>query len=151
MTKYIDADALSRWIKAQCNPYGEPTLNYETSIEILSFIDRMPADVEPPGKWVSVDERLPKPERKYSWEPCLVTVLRSHFPTSSYDPCDAPYTEQLVTTAMYDAIQKIWHLDCDEQLNALMSIDDSPLNGDYVTHWMPLPEPPAMGENTNDT
>lgn len=90
--------------------------------------------------WVSVEERLP--ENSECWETYIVTVNRSHWPTSSYDSCDAPYDETFVSTAKYDSKQKIWHLDWDEQLNALIDIENAPLNGDYVTHWMPLPEPP---------
>lgn len=92
------------------------------------------------SEWISVRERLPESSER--WEHFNVTVMRSHFPTSSYDLCDAPYDEVFVTTADYDSKQKIWHLPWDEQLNALIDIDDAPLNGDFVTHWMPLPEPP---------
>lgn len=92
------------------------------------------------SEWISVKDRMP--ERSAQWERYIVTVLRSHYPRSSYDICDAPYDEEFVTTAAYDSAQKIWHLDWNEQLNALIDIEDAPLNGDYVTHWMPLPEPP---------
>ena len=88
--------------------------------------------------WISVEDRLP--EEKFG--EVLVAVSRSHWPTSSYDIVDAPYDETLVMPAMYDSQQKIWYLDCDEHLNELIDIQDAPLNGDYVTHWMPMPEPP---------
>lgn len=94
----------------------------------------------PPNEWVSVEERLP--ENSERWETYIVTVNRSHWPTSSYDPCDAPYDEELVVSAQYDSKQKIWHLPWDEQLNALIQADDAPINGDFVTHWMPMPAPP---------
>lgn len=111
-------------------------------------IEEAPA-VEPVCRWISVKDRLPDREKDLeSWGKYNVVVLRSHWPTSTYDICDSPYDETFVTTASYDGAQKIWHLDWDEQLNALIDIEDSPLNGDYVTHWMPLPEPPK--ENDND-
>lgn len=92
-------------------------------------------------RWFSVEgDGLPK--WKEQWERALVNVRRSHFPTSSYDFINEPYDEEFVMSAMYDSQQKIWHLDCGEQLNALLDIEDAPLNSDYVTHWMPLPEPP---------
>lgn len=100
---------------------------------------------EPLTEWVSVEERLP--ENSECWETYIVIVNRSHWPTSSYDPCDAPYDETLVSTAKYDSKQKIWHIDWDEQLNALIDIENAPLNGDYVTHWMPLPAPPDKDNN----
>lgn len=93
-------------------------------------------------EWISVKDRLP--DRSEQWDRYIVVILRSHYPTSSYDLCDSPYDEEFVTTAVYDSVQKIWHLDCDEELNAI--IEDAPLNGDFVTHWMPLPEPPKEGE-----
>ena len=94
-------------------------------------------------EWIPVTERLPGREGKLEpWKAYNVVVLRSHWPTSSYDLCDAPYDEKIVTTARYDSEQKIWHLDWGAQLNALIDIEDSPLNGDFVTHWMPLPQPP---------
>lgn len=91
-------------------------------------------------EWISVKDRLP--ERCDGFDRYIVTVLRSHWPTSTYDSCDSPYDEEFVITALYDSNQKIWHLDCDECINALIDIEDAPLNGDIVTHWMSLPQPP---------
>lgn len=88
-------------------------------------------------EWISVEDRLPTISEHY-----IITVSRSHYPTSTYDVCDSPYDEEFVRTAYYDSIQKIWCLDCDEYINALLAIYNAPLNGDIVTHWMPLPELP---------
>ena len=132
MSKTIDADALANRLIE---------LGFYPAI-VKRAIEEAPV-VEPDCKWNSVKDRLPdrekvlEPSKKYN-----VVVLRSHWPTSTYDICDSPYDETFVTTASYDGAQKIWHLDWGEQLNALIDIEDSPLNGDYVTHWTPLPEPP---------
>lgn len=91
--------------------------------------------------WIPCSERLPECENKYGWVSCIVSVIRSHYPTSTYDICDSPYDENIVMHANYHVSQKIWHLECDEQLNALMDIEDAPLNGDYVIAWQPLPQP----------
>ena len=108
-----------------------------------NFADHLVANGVTVQQWIPVTERLPgREEKSEPWKKYNVVVLRSHWPTSSYDMCDAPYDEKIVTTASYDSEQKIWHLDWGAQLNALIDIEDSPLNGDYVTHWMPLPEPP---------
>lgn len=92
------------------------------------------------SEWISVKEQLPI--QKGGYEKYIVAVMRSHWPTSTYDCCEAPYDEEFVATAFYDSNQKIWHLDYDEYLNALFDIESAPLNGDFVTHWMPLPDPP---------
>lgn len=92
--------------------------------------------------WVSVNDKLPKQEKE-NYSEYLVVVVRSYWPTSSYDPIDSPYEEEYTTVAMYDSVQKLWHLERSEVvLNALLTVDDAPVNGEYITHWMPLPEPP---------
>lgn len=94
------------------------------------------------NKWISVEDDLPK-RSEYNFEEYIVTVCRSHWPTSSFDPVDAPYSEEYTTAARYDYDQKVWHLERGEVvLNALLKPEDAPLNGEIVTHWMPLPEPP---------
>lgn len=92
-------------------------------------------------EWVNVKDNLPPNTEQ--WKEYIVCVERSCYPTSSYDVIDSPYSEEIVVTARYDSQQKIWHLCWDEQLNALLDIEDGPLNGNYVTHWMPLPEVPS--------
>ena len=91
--------------------------------------------------WIPCSERLPERENKYGWVSCIVSVIRTHYPTSTYDICDSPYDENIVMHAYYDVSQKIWHLECDEQLNALIDIEDAPLNSDHVIAWQPLPDP----------
>jgi len=98
--------------------------------ECIKVIQDLPED----EGWISVKDRLPEPDERF--EDYNVKVSRSHFPTSSYDPVDAPYEEEYITTALFDGDQKIWHLlRIDEMLNALIMPEDSPLNGDVVTHW----------------
>lgn len=43
MDDTISRQAAIRWIKAECNPYGKPTLDYETSCRIMEHLDRMPS------------------------------------------------------------------------------------------------------------
>ena len=43
MNDSISRQAAIRWIKAECNPYGKPTLDYETSCRIMEHLDRMPS------------------------------------------------------------------------------------------------------------
>ena len=140
MSRMIDADAmLSELRPVSFEAEHSVVLLSDVSKMMREWIERQPT-LTPPNEWVSVEERLP--ENSERWETYIVTVNRSHWPTSSYDPCDAPYDEELVVSAQYDSKQKIWHLPWDEQLNALIQADDAPINGDFVTHWMPLPAPP---------
>lgn len=135
MARAIDADRLLKMMS-----HWKPYMDMD---KVRKAVQNMPT-LTPPNEWVSVEERLP--EDSECWRTYIVTVNRSHWPISSYDICDAPYDEQLVASAQYDSKQKIWHLPWDEQLNALIQADDAPLNGDFVTHWMPLPEMPKEDE-----
>ena len=39
----ISREALKRVIKIECNPYGAPTIDYESGKRVLTLIDRTPA------------------------------------------------------------------------------------------------------------
>lgn len=94
-------------------------------------------------QWKSVEGGNLPHNKGEGWGKYIVAITRINWPTSTYDFCDSPYSEDFMATALYDADQKIWHIDgCDEQLNALIDIDDAPLNSDFVTHWMEMPAPP---------
>lgn len=138
-------DRLSEW-QYSYTAYLEKDLAHVLGNAIDAIETLMPE--RDADRWISVEEGLPK--QKDDFERYNVTVMRSHFPTSTYDICDSPYDEEFVTTASYDSSQKIWHLDCDECLNALIGIEDAPLNGDFVTHWKPLPAPPACKETEGE-
>lgn len=58
MDDLISRQAAIRWIKAECNPYGKPTLDYETSCRIMEYLDRMPtAQLErKKGKWLDIGD-----------------------------------------------------------------------------------------------
>lgn len=124
-------------------PNAKMSLIYEVQINAyknaISIVKQLAEEYN--GGWIPCSERLPECENKYGWVSCIVSVIRSHYPTSSYDICDSPYDENIVMHANYHVSQKIWHLECDEQLNALIDIEDAPLNGDYVLAWQPLPAP----------
>lgn len=32
-----------QWVKAECNPYGQPTLDYESGIKVIEHLERMPS------------------------------------------------------------------------------------------------------------
>lgn len=46
MARYIDADKLYTRVKEKTNPYGKPTLDYESGVKVLDMIKEAPtADV----------------------------------------------------------------------------------------------------------
>ena len=38
----IDADALHRKVKMETNPYGKPTIDYDSGVKVLEWIDKAP-------------------------------------------------------------------------------------------------------------
>lgn len=38
----IDADKFKNAIKAECNPYGKPTISYEDGCKVMEMIDQQP-------------------------------------------------------------------------------------------------------------
>ena len=43
MTDYISrADAI-RWVKTECNPYGKPTLDYDSGLKVIEHLAKMPS------------------------------------------------------------------------------------------------------------
>ena len=40
--RLIDADALHRKVKTETNPYGKPTIDYDSGVKVLGWIDKAP-------------------------------------------------------------------------------------------------------------
>lgn len=56
--RLIDADALYYKVKCECNPYGKPTIDFESGKKVLDWIEKAPT-IEIP-QWIPCSERLPK-------------------------------------------------------------------------------------------
>lgn len=62
--RLIDADELRSWVQAKANPYGAPTLDYDSGFKVLDMIDRMPT-VESAIDWIPFRTReMTEEERK---------------------------------------------------------------------------------------
>ena len=42
MARLIDADALHRKVKMETNPYGKPTIDYDSGVKVLEWVDKAP-------------------------------------------------------------------------------------------------------------
>ena len=59
MARYIDADELRRRVKEKTNPYGKPTLDYESGVKVMNMIDNAPtADVVPKSEVEKLQNEL---------------------------------------------------------------------------------------------
>lgn len=41
MDDLISRQDAIRWVKAECNPYGKPTLDYESGIKVIEHLEHM--------------------------------------------------------------------------------------------------------------
>ena len=136
MAEYIEREAISEEIRKYYykNPpnfsYGE---GFDRGLDRAqrAILDAPAADVVPVQKWISVKDRLPEMGEHYQSEDVLVCI--------DYRP-DDPDTTQ-------DSYVSIDHVDfnCFGQGEFSCERDD-PRDGEpspyFVTHWMPIPEPP---------
>ena len=136
MTEYIERDAISEEIRKYYykNPpnfsYGE---GFDRGLDRAqrAILDAPSADVAPVQKWISVKDRLPEMGEHYQSEDVLVCI--------DYRPDDPDRTQ--------DSYVSIDHVDfnCFGQGEFSCERDD-PRDGEpspyFVTHWMPIPEPP---------
>ena len=42
MTRLIDANSLHRKVMMETNPYGKPTIDYDSGVKVLEWIDKAP-------------------------------------------------------------------------------------------------------------
>ena len=59
----ISRQAAIRWVKTECNPYGKPTLDFESGKKVIEHLEQMPS-AEPEPQWIPVSERLPECEQE---------------------------------------------------------------------------------------
>jgi hypothetical protein len=43
MSDLISRQAAIRWVKTECNPYGKPTLDYESGKKVMEHLEQMPS------------------------------------------------------------------------------------------------------------
>lgn len=105
---------------------------------LISALEGDPT-LTPPNEWVSVEERLPpdtEPEGAFKKYQVVVFSTWWMSENALYDtPCDSRF----VTTAMYDDRQKIWYIENDHAINALLEDSDM-----MITHWAPLLPLPSL-------
>ena len=58
MNDLISRQAAIRWVKTECNPYGKPTLDFESGKKVIEHLKQMPsAQTErKTGRWIDMDD-----------------------------------------------------------------------------------------------
>lgn len=141
MTREEAAKILEKQFDESCGDYryqNKDKLNYEDALWLA--IAALREQREGKMDWISVRDRLPERDGESIYVECIVTIW--HYGTDifgeSYERC-------CTTIAQFDTTQKIWSIGIDDismHLNALIGLDDLSSDSSYISHWMPLPEPP---------
>ena len=59
MDDLISRRAAIRWVKTECNPYGKPTLDFESGKKVIEYLEQMPS-ADKSQEWIPCSERLPE-------------------------------------------------------------------------------------------
>lgn len=59
MNDLISRQAAIRWVKTECNPYGNPTLDFESGKKVIEHLEQMPS-ARSDQRWIPVTERCPE-------------------------------------------------------------------------------------------
>ena len=51
MDDLISRQAAIRWVKTECNPYGKPTLDFESGKKVIEHLKNMPPAQPEHGRW----------------------------------------------------------------------------------------------------
>jgi len=117
----IYRQAAIRWVKIECNPYGKPTLDFESGKKVIEHLKKMPS-AQPEQQWIPCSERLPKEEQKKYWI-CTDTGYQ----------CECRWTN---VNHFWTDLTTSWHWH-------IMDVQQYA----KVVAWMPLPEPWKGGQD----
>ena len=108
----INRQAAIEWVKTECNPYGKPTLDFESGKKVIEYLKQMP----PAQKWTPCSEELPEAGVRYQ---------------VTFESGEVGYA---------DFRNKIFLLDGSVKEN-VWEIERYYEEDGEVIAWMPLPEP----------
>ena len=69
------ADAI-RWVKTECNPYGKPTLDYNSGLKVIEHLKKMPSSLPSAeavqGEWIRKEKEINDCDghRAFYWYEC---------------------------------------------------------------------------------
>ena len=125
----IDADALYRKVKAECNPYGKPSIGWKDGQRMMEWIEHALTI----GGWISVKDDLPKEHDSLF---ANFTHLSKHMLAKESD-----------SVIVYVRFQDGTGRSTEGRLqDGKWWTRISPALEPVVTHWMPMPTEPPKEE-----
>ena len=155
MDDLISRQAAIRWVKTECNPYGKPTLDFESGKNVIEHLEQMPSAVCDDCIWNvcnynKVDWDVPSVEAVQGWIPIKyhkVTEIErkeNGYPKDwvYFLDCEMPQDgQEILVQAKNGEIR--WDV-CYEDDG--FSLDSGWDWKDDIIAWMPLPEPYKGGD-----
>lgn len=119
MDDLISRQVVIRWVKTECNPYGNPTLDFESGKKVIEHLEQMPP--AQPG-WIPCSKKLPELNRS------VLVQLSDDF----VDPI------QIMTLDISKCEGDFFYFWRTQEMGINFDMDD-------VVAWQPLPTPYREG------
>lgn len=82
MSDSISRQAAIRWVKTECNPFGKPTLDYDSGLKVIEHLKKMPsaeatkkkAELKENGDWDCPDVYCDECDHHRSVEWCSLAI-----------------------------------------------------------------------------
>lgn len=104
----ISRQAAIRWVKTECNPYGNPTLDFESGKKVIEHLEQMPS-TQPEQRWTPCSEGLPKKVGDY-----FVTTQSGQIARYIYMGTDSSKEYWMRCVAAWMPLPKAWKGEKDE-------------------------------------
>lgn len=135
MSDFIDRQEAIRWVKTECNPYGNPTLDFESGKKVIEHLKQMPS-AQPEQQWIPVKSRPMDDEERKEWSEKVGYELEGDDAVIYTSQLPEDGQECIVCTkwgnVFIDTFQNDPDYGCYFEEHGDM---------DGITAWMPLPEP----------
>ena len=139
--------AAIRWVKTECNPYGKPTLDFESGKKVIKHLEQMPS-AQPAEVDVQKMQDLEQAEIQKAYELGKLDAMEE---MPHWIPCserlpdldEEGFSEKmLVSFSNFSGLEICEYRETDEEHG--WYVGDSAENpedvGVHVIAWMPLPE-----------
>lgn len=129
-----------RWVKTECNPYGKPTLDYDSGLKVIEHLKKMPSELQSAEAKTKCVAQI-----KVDTEEIARRIKEEHDITNEWIPCSERLPKRdelvLVTYKTTDRIHLCRYIDDGSENPWWSYIDDCCAWNNVVLAWMPLPKP----------
>lgn len=144
MDDLISRQAAIRWVKTECNPYGKPTLDFESGKKVIEHLERMSSAQPEVLAHGEGELSAQQPARLIAQVNIdtdeVISRIKEDYYIGEWIPCSERLPDEF---GEYLVTKKAIGWNCEEyNLNDIAYFDNEGFHkADKVLAWMPLPEP----------